>query len=243
MKSILRIGLFTLVIQLLSLGIIFAQSSTPTVNGLFYGDEDNNRYPSTPYAVSEGGSKLYVTLQNGTLYVALVVDRSVNDNVFDIKQTGGGGTLTNYMNSAGWSSHREADRLYGSEFAEFILTLGTGGSETEYSWKHGYASDSDGDNDRTEADWISGVSASGGGAGSVGTIPSGLNSASSLQWNLNNYASDGATWMSGTDTNPKSWKSPFDPSNSDDITHQTGKLHIVMISHGSGLWSMNGLLI
>lgn len=234
MNTNLKTGLIAFLIHLVSIGMLQAQN-TPTVNGLFYGDGDNNRYPSTPYAVSEGGSKLYLTLQNGTLYVALVIDRSVNDNVFDGH---GGSGKTPYMDSAGWlNQHRGANRLYGSEFAEFILKLGTGSSQTEYSWKHGYASDSDGDNNRTEADWISGVNASGG----VGPAPPGLTTASSLQWNLNKYASDGATWMSGTNTSPSSWKSPFHPSFPNDITKVDGYPSGGQITYSNNFeweWSM-----
>ena len=198
---------------------LFAQSSTPTVNGLYYGDGDVNRYPSTPYAISNGGSKLYVTLQNGTLYVALVVDRSINDNVFDE----GPGKATDYMTSAGWGSHRTAKRLTDSEFAEFTLTVGEGGNEQSFVWQHGYAAAGNGSNNKTVANWISDETVAGG----LGTPPPGWQSASSLMWNMNNYATRLAngtnTWtMPGSDTDDNQWKSPWNPSDPDDVTEVDG---------------------
>ena len=49
---------------------------------MFYGDGDYLNYPSSPFALSEYDSELYVTLQGGTLYVVLVVTRDVNDTVW-----------------------------------------------------------------------------------------------------------------------------------------------------------------
>ena len=91
-------------------------NAAPTVNGLFYGDGDENQY--VLYNTSIGGSKLWYTVYGNTLYVALVVDRSVNDNVFAPK------TNKEYNQSAGWENHRDAKRLTDSEFAEFSLTVG-----------------------------------------------------------------------------------------------------------------------
>ncbi|MCA1778422.1 MAG: hypothetical protein LC637_03270, partial [Xanthomonadaceae bacterium] len=59
----------------LLVGCSLAIAQAPTVNGLFYGDGDNERYPAMPSAVSENGSKIYATLVDNILYVALVVDR------------------------------------------------------------------------------------------------------------------------------------------------------------------------
>jgi hypothetical protein len=55
-----------------------AWGAAPKVNGLFYGDGDTNNYPVVPYASSVNDSKLYVTYINGTLYVALVVNRTIS---------------------------------------------------------------------------------------------------------------------------------------------------------------------
>ena len=128
-----------------------AIAQAPTVNGLFYGDGDNQRYPSTPYAQSEYGSNLYLTLINNTLYVALVVDRSVNDNVFAGKSSGQGGdpTADDYLASAGWGSggNLSALRRMDSEFAEFNFTVGTGTNQQTFTWQQGYAGPSDGSHD------------------------------------------------------------------------------------------------
>ncbi|MDZ7841401.1 MAG: C25 family cysteine peptidase [Gammaproteobacteria bacterium] len=188
-----------------------AWAQEPIVNGQFYGDGDENRYPSTPYAVSENGSELYVTLVNGTLYVALVVTRTFNDNVFD-SESGSA-----YLLDAGWGDggNTTACRRMDSEFAEFTLEVG---DTFSYTWQQGYAGQSDeagggnpcGRHDRRNATWISDVTVSGGG----GTPPPGVESASSLMWNMNNYADSLAAgtlnWtMPGTHTNSSSWKSPW----------------------------------
>ncbi|MFP3939570.1 MAG: hypothetical protein ACLF0P_04630, partial [Thermoanaerobaculia bacterium] len=57
-------------------GSVTAQ--TPTVNGWYFGDGDDALY--LPYDVSEHGSVLYnyLDVPTSTLYVALVVDHSVN---------------------------------------------------------------------------------------------------------------------------------------------------------------------
>jgi hypothetical protein len=80
-----------------------AADPAPTVNGLFYGDGDNTIY--TLLNTSYFGSKLYAYYDapTTTLYVALVVDRSVNDNVFGASHSGYSG---NYMSSAGWGAGR-----------------------------------------------------------------------------------------------------------------------------------------
>ncbi len=182
----------------------------PTPNGLYYGDGDSSRYPAVPYAVSVSGSRLYATLVDTTLHVVLVVDRSVNDNVFDV----GPGSATAYMTSADWGSHRTARRLCDSEFAEFFLTVGSGAEEQTFQWRQGYAGASSGSRDKTVANWISDTTVAGGG----GNPPPGLVSASSMQWNMNNYAAKLAassnTWtMPGANANDNQWKSPFDAGN------------------------------
>src|SRR6056297_1444597 len=106
-------------------------TSDPNPNGLFYGDGDNNRYPSTPYAVSEtvnggGGSKVYLRLEGTVLHVALVVDRSVNDTVIADVRGADGNIGDAYLQSAGWRgrNNESALRRMDSEYAEFTLTVG-----------------------------------------------------------------------------------------------------------------------
>lgn len=205
-----------------AVGSLHAQQ-TPTVNGLFYapttngeldlvnGVPDAQRYPATPYAVSANDSKLYLSYIDGKLYVALVVNRVMNDNVFDADNTA-------YMNSAGWSGgNLSATRRIDSEYAEFGLTVATGEDEQSWTWKQGYAGQSDEadggpphlKHDRTRNTWISDTTVSGG----EGDPPPGMESASSFMWNMNNYAERVAagenTWtMPGDDTDSRTWKSP-----------------------------------
>ncbi len=183
---------------------------TPTVNGLFYGNGDNLRYPSRPYAYSVGESRLYATVINNTLYVALVLNRHVNDNVVSPTRA--------YTQSAGWGPPRPANRLFDSEFAEFSLTLGEGANEQTWTWQQGYAGVSEGPVSNTNENWISGVTVAGGG----GDPPPGLVSASSFAWNLNNYAyrvnnSIDPGWDMGPAESAGQWTSPItnpsDPTN------------------------------
>lgn len=100
-------------------GGAFAQA--PTVNGLFYGDGDGAKY--VEYATSVYGSKLYLYFDapTATLYVALVVNTVVNDNVFGQPAS----PDKNYMASVGWGNgmgqQRGADALTDSEFAQFTF--------------------------------------------------------------------------------------------------------------------------
>ncbi len=169
-------------------------TAAPTVNGLFFGDGDQNRY--VLYNTSVGGSKLWYTVADNRLYVALVVDRSVNDNLFANKSG------KDYTSSAGWNPPHLASRLIDSEFASFTLTVG----DTEFEWQQGYGEEINGE-------WISDHTT---GAGS-GTPPPDYVSASSFAWNINNYLSNPSpAWdlfADGTDI--KDWRSPFDPANPD----------------------------
>jgi hypothetical protein len=193
-----------LVIVMLAL-VLFAQgeapraeaAGAPTVNGLFFGDGDNNLY--VPYATSEYGSILYVYFANPNLYVALVVDRSVNDNVFSPSSNRA------YTQSAGMNPPRAADRLYDSEFAAFTLECQT--APLSWSWQMGYGG-------KPGATWIADHTVGGG----QGTPPPGIVSGSSFAWNMNTYEAKaypaGVPWdMYVFGTANTQWKSPFDPAN------------------------------
>jgi len=171
--------------------------SEPTVNGLFYGDGDESEY--VLYNTSIGGSKLWYTVSGNRLYVALVVDRSVNDNVFSPQSNSA------YTQSAGYPNHRSAKKLTDSEFAQFTLTIGS----TTIEWQQGYAGQ---DNSST---WVSNHLA---GAGN-GTPPPDYISSSSIVWNFNNYANNPSPYWNlyHGGTNLKDWKSPFDPSDPDTV--------------------------
>lgn len=154
-------------------------SGPPTVNGLFYGDDDYLRY--TLYNTSYTGSKLYIYTdqqagQPTYLYAALVVSRVVNDNVFDAKGK------TAYEKSAGWQPDHPFGVLVGSDMAEFILEC----NGTTYDWEM----------DLLELNTTTGQYYSAPNVG-IGNAPTSMISASSTAWNVNNYR---AKW--GTTSNP-----------------------------------------
>jgi hypothetical protein len=184
------------------LGGAYAQA--PTVNGLFYGDGDDARY--VKYATSVYGSKLYLYFDapTATLYVALVVDTAVNDNVFGKPDS----PDKDYMSSVGWGNgngqQRGANALTDSEFAQFTFACAPN-SPNQWTWDLGYAC-LDG------STWVSDMSC----GTSSGSTPPGFESASSFVWNMNTYE---AAVAAGT--NPwnrdvqgdqiEDWVSPFDP--------------------------------
>lgn len=216
------------------MGAPAAGKAAPEVNGLFYGDGDYLLY--SPIAIVPSGTTLYAYLdeQPGgvrTLYVALVVSRAVNDNVFDIKG------VEPYMSSAGWTNHRAFKRLTDSEFMGFRMR----GHDMEtdqnitWEWQQCYAiqiNPTTG-NDKNQKDWVNTdpnwVSDHAHGAGS-GTPPPGYVSSSSLVWNMKNYAlnyldPDIPKWdvtIAGTRKGFENWKSPFDPAFPDDVTKVDG---------------------
>jgi len=187
-------GMFLLLVLILPEALYAA----PTVNGLFYGDGDESQY--VLYNTSVGNSKLWYTVADNRLYVALVVNPVlVNDNAFANKKNKA------YTKDAGYPNHRDSKRLTDSEFAEFTLTVG----DVETTWKQGYADQLGGYNN-TQPTWYSSETA---GAGS-GTPPPGYVSSSSFVWNLNNYAtnSDKKWNMDQYGSDRYSWMSPFESS-------------------------------
>jgi len=195
-------------------GFGMAFAGTPTVNGLFYGDGDNLNYPSMPYATSTAGSYVYLTLQNGTLYVALVVDRVVNDAVWSPKSN------SVYTISAGWSNHRTAKRAMDSEYASFTLTTDTGTNEQTWAWRQGSAGVSSGSMSYTNENWVSDTTVAGG----LGSPPPSIDSYSSYAWNMSNYAyrvnnSIDPGWDMGID-DQYNWNSPFtNPGDHTDVVN------------------------
>jgi len=200
-RKFTSISLAVVILAALTVGSVFADP--PTVNGLFYGDGDDAKY--VEYATSYLGSKLYLYYDapSATLYTALVVSTSVNDNVFG-KPDGG----KTYMASVGWGNgggqQRGADKLTDSEFAQFTFACAPG-SPSEWTWSQGYAC-------LTGGTWIADMTC----ATSTGTAPPGYTSATSFAWNINTYE----------DASPKPWDrdvqgiqlgdwvSPFDSSQS-----------------------------
>ena len=185
-----------------------AAAAQPTVNGLFYGDGDSNRY--TYWAESYYGSDLYIYLDvpSATLYVALVVDRSVNDNVFGADDFAG--FTGDYMQTAGWGKgkgqQRAASKLVDSEFASFQFACAPG-SPQEWAWQMGYACLQSGT-------WVS-DSTCGASAILTNGYPPSLNSASSFAINMNTYnAASPKPWNRDVfGSTQASWRSPYSSSN------------------------------
>ena len=175
--------------------------AVPTVNGLFYGDGDQNDYYL--YNTSEYDSGLYIYSEGDFLYVALVVDRSVNDNVFNKKNTD-----KNYLTSVGWNGTRHAQQLTNSEYAAFEVSCGG----NTWSWQQAYAH-RNGSTSPT-ATWYSDDTVAPGLVGAPGSY----DSSSSFAWNINNWNAQPAgskpwdLYYNGS-TALADWKSPYDPAN------------------------------
>jgi hypothetical protein len=168
----------------------------PTVDGCFYSSQacgDDHKWPLLAEALG-GRGKLFGLQDGNTLYVAVEVASSVNDNVFGTKGQDGP-----YMASAGWNAVHTADRLLLSDNVQVEVRCGP----HTWNWYNGYAYDADGDQNPAEHDWLSGP-----GDNSIGggTPPPGLASATTLQRNLNS-----STWdvtLGGTRSGSGAWKSP-----------------------------------
>ncbi len=195
----------------------------PTVNGLFYGDGDDIYY--TLLSTSYFGSKLYAYYDapSNRLYVALVVDRSINDNVFR-----GGDTGTGYMTSAGWGGgggqQRNAVKLTDSEFAGFTFACEVGDPLRTWAWQQAYGcAPSSASNP-----WASRADC---GPGS-GTPPPSYQSSSSFVWNINNYRDKYGTTAPPSGSPPwnmytygaatSAWKSPFASANPNTVIGLAG---------------------
>jgi hypothetical protein len=169
----------------LALAILWASAATatPTVNGQFYGDGDHLEY--VEFATSYYGSKLYVFYDAPatTLYAAMVVEPSVNENVFGNPPDG---STKSYMTSTGWGNgggqQRGADILFDSEFAGFQFACEPGSASRDWSWEQGYACLDSGGSGSYVSDTTCGTSS--------GTPPPSLVSSSSIVWNLNTYDAD-----------------------------------------------------
>jgi hypothetical protein len=185
----------------------------PTVNGLFYGDGDYDRYVF--YSISDRGSKLYYRLEGSALYVALVVGREVNDNVFGNAE---------YMIDAGWPSAnpRNARRLIDSEYMEFTMSA----CGQNWTWRQGYGRQpgvSINDSTFTDPTWVSNETIETGSG--AGTAPPGYVSSSSWVANLNNYANNYPANPFDMGVNGSAitnWKSAFDENDPDSVVGLEG---------------------
>jgi len=175
------------------------QAQAPTVNGLFYGDGDWQRYSLYGYSPPLGGSTRYRSVlykaqdtSLGIVYFALVVDRSTNDNVFGIPTKGTPDRA--YLDSADWGAGNNKhtfDALLGSDNMVFQLSCGN----VSWNWNQDYLYGSSGN-------WLSDPEGIDGG----GEYPASLVSASSLQWNMNNSLWD--ITLGGARTSGANYKSP-----------------------------------
>ncbi len=204
--SLIALAAIALAALLVPVGSANAQvinPNLPTVNGLFYGDGDHERY--VPIATSAEGGRLYgyFDTTSGRYYAAVVVSRNVNENVLGNRD---------YTASTGWKPAHPFNRVTDSEFMGFTLTCGT----NSWTWKQGYCAQPDSPRNNTNPTWFSSHLA---GAG-TGTPPPGYVSSSSLVWNLNNHASGASpSWdvTAGGTLSYENWKSPFDPSAPDQV--------------------------
>ena len=196
----------------LSLAFAPAAAAQPTVNGLFYGDGDDALYQ--PYSTSEYGSVLYsyVDISTLTLYVALVVDHSVNDMVCSPNKP--------YTQSTGWNPPRSCKRASDSEFAAFTLECAPG-SPNSWSWQMPLGCPTN--TADPESDWVSDSTC----GPFTGTYPPGVETNSSSSWvaNVNTYQDAGTArgwdmYVNGQDYTR--WKSPFVSSAPNDATQVPG---------------------
>ncbi len=189
---------------------VSADPGPPTVNGLFWGDGDHEIYEL--YAKARfSDSKIYTYIDDGILYVALVVDGNINDNAFDqvVRPD-----RTQYLESAGWPTGgnvRSFDHLVNSEYAQFDVTI----CGLHYKWQQGYAA-RPGALDNSEADWYSDATFN----NTEGSPPDGYVSSSSLVWNMNTYAaSETKPFNMNVNGNGSAvWKSPWASANPNDVT-------------------------
>ena len=116
------------------------QGQSPTVNGLFYGDGDYQRY--NLWAVSpDANGTLYYYIEGETLYIATVANYgTVADNVIG---DDGNSEDEDYLLSSGWPSGHTAGELIGSDKLSMTFRVGS----SEWSWDQDYIYDLDGDED------------------------------------------------------------------------------------------------
>jgi hypothetical protein len=203
-KAVSILSLLAMVLAFVPAGSVHADAPPPlpTVDGrYFHGGDVDNYYYLGPTTQTRG--TIYYRLEGTTLYLAVVVSETVNDNVFGMKGFDGA-----YLASADWSAVHTAGRLINSDHLELALECGT----NSWDWFHDYVYDPNEDYDPFGGDWLSGP----GGPDGNGDPPPGLVTASSLQWNLNNNtdpdpADPTGDWdvtLQGTRSGPEQWKSP-----------------------------------
>jgi hypothetical protein len=181
-------------------------ATPPDVDGRFYGDGEDTVY--VPLGKDGDRGTLWYYQDGSTLYLAMVVDEGVNENVFS--------PVRDYTRSALWSPGHDLDTLIGSDHFHFSLAC----NGIYYEWKQDYIYD----NDPTAGfAWLSDTAGPDGSATDCTTCtgdPPGLVSASSLQWNLK-----WSTWdYDGTpdDPNTANWWSPYTEGIPYDVPNEDG---------------------
>jgi len=182
-------------------GPVCVVQAAPTVNGLFYGDGDVDEYAFLQNDTTGGSrGKLYAAQEGSTVYLALVVDETVNDNICGTK-SGQPPNDSDYMASANWDAVHTCERLIGSDHLEIGVQCGV-----EYDWFQDLVYAADGADDSADPNNETWLSDENGPDGAITALPPALTSASSTQWNLNN-----TTWdmtLGGSRTSSDEWKSP-----------------------------------
>jgi hypothetical protein len=176
-------------------------ATPPTVDGLFYGPgdpEDPTSYDEgyIPLGENEGRGTIYYILDGSRLQLAVVVDTSVNDNVFGDTNDP---VDSDYLKDAGWSgggANHTAAALIGSDNVELLLKCGT----YEAQWKQDYIYET------ATGEWASGPDGPDGTPIPIELSPpsSPATFASSLEWNFEN-----TTWpyTNTQPSNPDNWTS------------------------------------
>jgi len=209
MKKIYMILIF------LTVGIVQFLNAEPQLNGLFYGDGDSSEYYFlatallNPNNAAEGNNstdpnaagargRIYYYMGAQYLYIAIVVDVSVNDNVIIRKSVP---SDVAYQESVGWSHNptHTGKTLEKSDHIELSLNSGT----QNWTWFQDLLYDFDGNLSSIEEDWLSDYS----GTDGSGTPPSGIESMSSSAWNLNNTF-DVTVGDNSNISNYDKWRSP-----------------------------------
>jgi len=198
LKAISVVGVLTMLLALVP--AMTASAGTPTVDGR----PDTGNY--TVYGASPAGrGTLYYHLEGTTLYILMVVDPKVNDNVF-----GSTSDDVAYLQSAGWKgvgSQHTFGALLNSDNINLTLTCGT----DSWTWQQDYLYDSGG---VWKSDYL--------GNDGAGTPPPGIVSSSSLVWNMTHTSWD--ITLDGNRTDDKTYKSPDDvewPPSDNDVTNNS----------------------
>ena len=158
--------------------------AVPQLNGLFFGDGDNSEYTELYTDIAtQATAYYYLDHTNNDLYIACVVSTDINDNVFADNNFPTGDVTylrsVNWSQGAGQAKDHSLDKLITSDRLEIRLTVC--GQAWEWSQDYVYDSDANPENSNWLSDYL--------GTDGSGTPPSGVQSNSSLQYNLNN-----STW-------------------------------------------------